>query len=108
MESLSKILCELYPHHKVISEPLHLNDGSLFIVVNAINRNNERVSGRLFQVFEYAIGNHYQEISFKHKFVSMQIQTPDNSLLVGILDTGQKVEISYNTCAKHFEINRYE
>ena len=108
MESLSKILSELYPHNKVISEPLHLNDGSLFIVVNAINSNDERISGQLFQVFEYVFGNHYQEISFKHKFVSIQIQTLDNSLLIGILDTGQKVEISYNNCAKHFEINLHE
>lgn len=102
MESLSKILCELYPHYKVVSEPLHLGDGSLFIVINAVNHDGEKIAGRLFKIVKYEVGNHYQEIAFRQEFVCLQIRTKDE--LIGILDNQQRVAITYDTRVKLFKI----
>lgn len=104
METLSEILNLLYPQYRVVSEPLHL-DSNTFIMVNSsnCNENNCPVSGRLFQCFGDKHTPAYKEIELKNKYVSIQISDSKDCSLIGKLESGQTVDITYNKETKLFE-----
>ncbi|MBR3609547.1 MAG: hypothetical protein IKL50_06660 [Bacteroidales bacterium] len=97
MESLLEILRKEYPQQRIESQYLQL-ESHIFIIINVSSRNgnNTPISGKVFQCFGDKYTPIYNEIVLNHKYISIQVSDIRDCSLIGRLENGQLVKLSYN------------